>query len=74
MKIEWHYKLGALACLICFSAFGYAIYTNPRYVEKEQCHTFASTGTSHIRMNNCTGDAHIIVRGPNGFEWQRVIE
>lgn len=36
------------------------------------CHTFAPTDTSHIRMNTCTGEAHIIVRGDEGFEWQRV--
>lgn len=40
--------------------------------DKPLCHTFQPTDSSHIRMNNCTGEAHIIVRGPEGFEWQRV--
>lgn len=40
----------------------------------QDCHTFERTDTSHIRLNSCTGEAHVIVRGPNGFEWQRVVE
>lgn len=40
----------------------------------KSCYTFQRTDTSHIRLNSCTGEAHVIVRGVNGFEWQRVIE
>ena len=40
--------------------------------EPQNCHTFQPTDSSHIRMNTCTGDAHVIVRGPNGFEWRVV--
>lgn len=36
------------------------------------CHTFAPTDSSHIRLNQCTGEAHIIVRGTEGFEWRAV--
>lgn len=46
----------------------------PKTDTATQCYTFQSTGTSHIRLNSCTGEAHIVVRGPNGFEWQRIIE
>lgn len=55
----------------CFALIG-AVVVASNYLDSRICHTFASTGTSHIRFNNCTGEAHVIVRGPNGFEWQVV--
>lgn len=54
--------LGVIALL-------YAIKQTP---PPTQCHTFQRTETSHIRLNSCTGEAHIVVRGANGFEWQRI--
>lgn len=43
-----------------------------KIVEPKSCYTIDRAASSHIRLNNCTGEAHVIVRGGNGFEWQVV--
>lgn len=53
---------------------GFLISASDYLTDAKPCHTFERTDTSHIRFNNCTGEAHVIVRGPNGFEWQRIID
>lgn len=40
----------------------------------KNCYTFAPVQTSsHIRLNSCTGEAHMVFKdGKGGFEWVRV--
>ena len=56
---------------VCFALIG-AVVVASNYLDNRPCHTFQRTDTSHIRLNSCTGEAHVIVRGAEGFEWQRV--
>lgn len=75
MKTSTHESLfiAAIMLLIGSSAF---MYLDEKIISNGNvsCHTFQRTDTSHIRLNSCTGEAHVIVRGPNGFEWQKIIE
>lgn len=57
---------------VLLAVLGALVFTSHYMDKPTQCHTFQRTDTSHIRLNSCTGEAHIVVRGPNGFEWQAV--
>lgn len=56
---------------VCFALIG-AVVLASNYFENRPCYVFDVAASSHIRMNKCTGESHVIVRGPNGFEWQKV--
>jgi len=43
-----------------------------RHVESKPCYAIERAANSHIRFNNCTGEAHVVVRGATGFEWEVV--
>lgn len=60
-----------LIVVLLITTIGFLAYS--AFVKNQApCFSFAPTDSSHIRMNTCTGEAHVIVRGANGFEWQHV--
>ena len=67
-------KKEAIALLVIFIVVAAVTHLIVREPSAKECHTFQRTDTSHIRLNSCTGEAHVVVRGPNGFEWQKIIE
>lgn len=50
------------------------LFANQEQPTPEQCYEIRHMEATSFRFNKCTGESHIVVRGPNGFEWQRVIE
>lgn len=64
-----NYILGTLLAFAIPGSIVAAIHLIPH---KAECYTFNPADNSHIRLNSCTGEAHVVVRGPNGFEWQRI--
>lgn len=64
-----------LFILCAMVASGLFFYSLEKALTTQDCYTFHAVQNSHIRMNTCTGEAHMVFKdGKGGFEWVRVNE